>query len=64
MGRGEETAALSSPCRVLIPLGHGHGEPSSQPWAASWGLSRPPLSRTKFPITLGVWIPVKELEKK
>lgn len=42
MGRGEETAALSSPCRVLIPLGHGHGEPSSQPWAASWGLSRPP----------------------
>ncbi|KAJ1068413.1 hypothetical protein K5549_005109 [Capra hircus] len=63
-GPWDSTAALSSPCRVLMPLGHGHGEPSSQPWAASWGLSRPPLSRTKFPITLGVWIPAKELEKK
>ena len=28
------------------------------------GALQTPFSRTKFPITLGVWIPAKELEKK
>ena len=38
-------------------------ELKSQPWAASWGLRRP-LTRTKSPIMLGVWIPAKRAGKK
>lgn len=63
-GQRGGAAALSTP-RGSHPLwAVGTGEPSSQPWAASWGLSKPPPSRTKSPITLGVWIPAKALEKR
>lgn len=65
MGRGEETAALSSP--------RPPGSRPPGPWARGallptvgcfLGALQTPFSRTKFPITLGVWIPAKELEKK
>lgn len=64
-GRGEETVALNSPHPPgSRPLGPGAWGALLPTMGCFLGALQTPFSRTKFPITLGVWIPAKELGKK